>query len=90
MEKAGTGSISDTLAGRETQHGNFMLHAEIEVSLRNILERNSGISTSVQKIALGMIFHKAARILNNGNQHSDTWHDIAGYATLAERAILDE
>ena len=46
--------------------------------------------TAVQEMALGMIMHKIARILNGGHRQSDTWQDIAGYATLAEREILNE
>lgn len=82
--------IDETLAERKTQHGNFVTHAAIESELRAVLEKYGGRLPPYQKVALGMIFHKSARILNNGNQHSDTWHDIAGYATLAEREILSE
>lgn len=88
-EKHGT-DIQATLAEREVQHGSFSDHAYIEQDLREILEANSTHLPAVHKIGLGMILHKIARILNRGNNHSDTWHDIAGYATLVERSILDE
>ena len=82
--------IKETLNEREIQHGPFNKHALIESQFRMILEHHSDNLNYVQYIALGMIFHKCARILNGGQQHSDTWHDIAGYAILAEQEILDE
>ena len=91
-EKAGTDGIEATLKERSIQHGPFDNHAHIETRLRRILEdeiQKSNMSQT-QYIGLGMIMHKIARILNGGNQHSDTWHDIAGYAILVEKSILDE
>jgi hypothetical protein len=35
-----------------------------------------------QREALEMIQHKVARILNGDPSYHDSWHDIAGYATL--------
>lgn len=88
-EKHGT-DIDKTLAEREVQHGSFSKHAKIEARLRLIASPHTVHLTDVQAIGLGMILHKIARILNRGHNHSDTWHDIAGYATLVERSILDE
>lgn len=82
--------VKETLAERRTNHGPFVQHAQIENELRVVLQKYAGRLPPYQKIALGMIFHKAARILNGGNQHSDSWHDIAGYAILAEQEILNE
>jgi len=88
--KHGTDKIKETLAEREVQHGSFKTHAEIEKNLRGCMRGRTDRLTPIQQIGLGMIMHKIARILNRGNNHSDTWHDIAGYATLVERSILDE
>lgn len=82
--------IQETLAEREVQHGPFLNHCGIEDSLRTLLEQHGDNLNVVQRIGLGMIFHKIARILNKGHRHSDTWHDIAGYATLVEQDILNE
>lgn len=32
-----------------------------------------------------MIQHKIGRILNGDPAYADSWHDIAGYATLVEK-----
>lgn len=88
-EKHGT-DIQETLAERELQHGPFAEHARIEKALFNIVANNNLRLTDVQHCGLSMIMHKIARILNCGNNHPDTWHDIAGYALLVEQNILDE
>lgn len=83
-------NIKETLVERKIQHGPFKKHAEIEQNLRNIMDYNCSDLDEVQQIGLGMILHKIARILNDGHNHSDTWHDIAGYAILVEQSILNE
>ena len=34
-----------------------------------------------------MILHKLARLWNGTPGHLDTWHDIAGYATITKRVL---
>lgn len=43
--------------------------------------------TASQHEALEMIAHKIGRILNGNADYADSWHDIAGYATLVENQI---
>ncbi len=40
-----------------------------------------------QREGLDMIANKIARILNGDPNYADSWHDIAGYATLVEKRI---
>ena len=40
--------------------------------------------------ALDMIQHKIARILNGDLRYADSWHDIAGYATLVDKGLNGE
>lgn len=82
--------VIKTLKERKAHHGPFQQHANIELSLRSVVEHRGGSLSPVQTVALGMIMHKIARILNGGHKSSDSWHDIAGYAILAEKEILDE
>ncbi len=82
-------SIQNTLNKQKLIHGPFTNHAELEFTLRELLSCNKKL-TIVQYIGLGMIMHKIARILNSGHNHKDSWHDIAGYATLIEQSMLDE
>ena len=41
-----------------------------------------------QMESLDMIANKLSRLLNGNPNHTDTWHDIAGYSTLAESDTL--
>ncbi len=89
VEKAGT-DIQETLSEREVQHGSFRDNAVIEVKLRHVLNLHGGRLGPTQNIAVGRIMMKLGRILGGGHRHSDTWHDIAGYALMIEKEILDE
>ena len=83
-------TIAETLAEREQQHGNFDCHCHIEAQLRQLVfDIGTESLDNTQAIGLGMILHKIARILNKGNLHADTWHDIAGYATLVEKHVVE-
>ena len=88
--KHGTDNIEATLAEREVQHGPFVSYADIRAELLQVMDGRRGSLTNAQIAGLEMIMHKIARVLNKGNNHSDTWHDIAGFATLVEKSILDE
>jgi hypothetical protein len=43
-----------------------------------------------QREALSVIFNKIGRILNGDPDYSDSWHDIAGYATLVDKRLKSE
>jgi len=84
-------SIQDTLSEREQQHGSFPTHCEIECRISEVIAA-IGIEhmSDVQKVGFSMIIHKLSRILNNGHNHIDSWHDIAGYATLVEGHMREQ
>lgn len=86
----GMEGLEKTLVEREVQHGSFRENAVIEDKLRAVLELHGGKLSAVQKVAVGRIMMKLGRIMSGGHRHSDTWHDIAGYAALVEQDILDE
>ena len=82
--------INETLDGREATYGKFSGQAAKCQALKDVMhncEEWDDLSPSMKE-ALEMIVHKAARILNGkGCNYKDSWHDIAGYATLIEREI---
>ena len=82
-------SIEQTLAERETRHGQFEAHAQISQSLKRVMRCTDkwGELAHYQKEALEMIVHKIARALNGDADFADHWHDIAGYAVLVEKAL---
>ena len=81
-------SIDTTLAQRQQTHGDFSSNAEASQMLkRTVLAYTTQKLSVVQLEALDNICQKIARIITGNPNHSDSWHDIAGYATLAEDSI---
>ena len=84
-------NIQDTLKERGSNYGAFPSHASISRSLMRIAEKSKAYpemnDTEIE--GLFMIFHKIARILNGNPHYADSWHDIAGYATLVEDFIVE-
>lgn len=82
---------ADTIAARENApgYGPFAVHAKAEQDLKNAMRSQPGweLLNDVQKSAAEMIVHKLARILNGSADYDDNWHDISGYASLAEKDI---
>lgn len=85
-------TIQDTLQERGKRYGEFDEHARITQSLKFAMTQSINWSTLAddQKESLEMIAHKIARILNGDPNYSDSWHDIAGYATLISNRLCAE
>ena len=82
--------IDKTLEERQSTHGNFADNAKCAQALKACMYDHVVCAlTLVQREALENICQKMARILTGSPNHADNWHDIAGYATLAERDIHD-
>lgn len=78
--------VDDTLDQRQKTYGLFITQANVSQQLKKVLfyelaARNKDLVPD-QTEALEMILHKIARIVNGDENHVDSWHDIAGYATL--------
>lgn len=83
--------VVGTLAERGKRYGAFKGHADIAQGLKQALKRGNWTSLRPsQRKALEMIQHKIARILNGDPDYADSWHDIAGYATLCEAELTGE
>lgn len=81
--------IQTTLDERGKRYGNFSGHARITQLLKDDMHRDPGWDKlpMAHREALDMIAHKIGRILNGDPNYADSWHDIAGYATLVENAL---
>lgn len=79
-------SVAATLEARAQTYGDFTENATISQEIKNILRKQPNwLSLSrPHKESLEMIAQKIARILNGDPEYKDNWHDIAGYAQLAE------
>lgn len=79
-EEAVKGDVDETLGERQSQYGSFKDVAGTTQYLLQMLSNDS--MSDVQLEALHMICSKLARITHGDVNHVDSWHDIAGYATL--------
>lgn len=81
--------IQSTLEERGSRYGTFIDNACVAQDLKQVLREawDEDNITSIHKEALEMICHKMARIVNGDPNYIDSWHDIAGYATLVVDTI---
>jgi len=87
-----TPALDSTLSERGKRYGSFVGHAAITQSLKDIMRNHWGWSklSPSQKEALEMTAHKIGRILNGNPDYADSWHDIAGYASLIDKELNGE
>ena len=80
--------INSTLNERGSRYGNYSDVAGTTQRLMAIVECGANYEhlNAEQKTSLFMICNKIARAVNGDPQYFDNYRDIAGYATLAERA----
>ena len=86
--------INNTLDERGSRYGSFVGHAEVTQDLKmminlHLLKRGKKLAQDQQE-ALDMICHKIGRIINGDADYADSWHDIAGYATLVDKRLNGE
>lgn len=78
--------VDKVLDARADQYGTFMQSADtvirIKSAMHNAVARNEVHLYPDQLQALDMIATKISRIVNGNPNHTDSWTDIAGYATL--------
>ncbi len=94
-----TDTIQSTLAERGDRYGDFTGHADIAQELMHVIQNAEAIKMdgrhlkpgepwnnldAVKRQAITVIADKIARILNGDPNYKDNWHDIQGYAKLAE------
>ncbi|MEK9722061.1 MAG: DUF6378 domain-containing protein [Rhodospirillaceae bacterium] len=82
---------TDTLLQQRARtHGDFSANARFAQQLRALFRTSSqwAAMSNVKREALDNIALKLSRALTHPD-NDDTWKDIAGYATLAERDCVD-
>lgn len=84
-------TVRQTLNQRQSQYGSFEDVAMITEQMVDIMRKGYYENLAYnQKMALYMICSKMARIVNGNPNHKDSWHDIAGYATLIDNELVSE
>jgi hypothetical protein len=81
--------ISDTLDERGKNYGVYTKVSIVSQNLKDILRSGASWFTMepYMRESLDMICNKLSRIANGNPYYDDSWHDIAGYATLVEDEI---
>ena len=80
-------AVSATLDEREQTYGDFSVLAHSVEQMESFIKSLPGYSkaTPGHREAAHMIIQKLVRALNGDPHYKDSWHDIAGYAKLAEK-----
>lgn len=77
--------IQATLSERGKTHGSFSEQSRVTYELKQVVDvYGYGLNPSHAE-ALDMILLKIGRIIAGDPYCKDHWHDIAGYALLAEK-----
>jgi hypothetical protein len=85
----GIHSVENTLMSRKETHGDFDSNAAFSQQIKRMIQESPQYSlmSDTMREGLDMIASKMARICTGNAYHEDSWHDIAGYATLVEKSI---
>ena len=85
--------INKTLEERGKRYGSFHSFSMISQDLKKLVDyyisRQQCTLSDQHKEALDMILHKISRIINGDPNYKDNWHDISGYAKLAEDECIE-
>lgn len=84
--------VQETLNARGARYGDFTDNAAVSQRIKDAMMYDEAMWAKlnyVQREALTMIAQKIARILNGDPNYKDNWHDIQGYARLAEERCRD-
>lgn len=86
--------INDTLKQRGSVYGAFEDNAALTQDIMYVVgemaKKTGRVLKHYEKEALHMIAHKVSRIVVGQKTKKDNWHDIAGYAKLAEDLTEDQ
>jgi hypothetical protein len=84
-------TVQQTITERGKHYGDFAERAAIAQNIKvAMMEGARWFEMSPDKReALDMIAHKISRITCGDPDHFDSWHDIAGYATLITDTLED-
>jgi hypothetical protein len=85
-------TVAATLESREAQYGAFENNSRVSQSIKEAFRSSKAwhMHRSDVRESLEMIANKLSRILSTPVEKADSWHDIAGYATLVEQRIIKE
>jgi hypothetical protein len=85
-------AVEHTLQQRHERYGTYLQTAQLIQDLKDVMHRApQWVDLEAdQKESLDLIANKIGRILRGDANYVDSWHDIAGYATLIEKRLNGE
>lgn len=83
--------LKNTLAARGSVYGEFSNNARAAQKMKDTMREEPGWHrlTFAHRQSLDIICDKISRVLSGDPNYIDNWHDIAGYAKLAEDRCVD-
>ena len=83
--------VNNTLSERGNSYGDFTDNAQVAQQLKNAVRRGQAWvhASGAQREAIDMILSKISRLVTGDPAHKDSWHDIQGYAKLAEDRLVN-
>ena len=91
-------NINEILVERQNTYGNFLNQASLSQVLKNTVMQHYYQTHGEDKApqlppfiveGISMICHKLARAGNGNPYTEDTWDDIAGYAMLVSKGVVE-
>jgi len=84
--------VDNILEVRGSSYGDWPIQSQVSQSIKRAMKHSPNWPKlpPPHRESLEMIAVKISRILNGDYNHADSWEDIAGYATLAERICNSE
>lgn len=85
-------ALENTLQERHARYGTYLETAQLITDLKEIMHATPSWPDleADQKESLDLIANKIGRLLRGDANYVDSWHDIAGYATLIEKRLNGE
>ena len=85
-------TIQETLDQRNNTHGDYVMQCDETQRMKFMFKQmhTYEMMPNYMREALDMLAVKLGRISAGDMRFADSWHDIAGYATLVEQTILKE
>lgn len=93
----GEATHSGTIDKRDKIYGPYSVNSDLCQAIKDLFRRRPGYAALLpsERESLDMIFHKVSRIVVGAEAGAppparvDSWHDIVGYAKLAEDRVKD-
>lgn len=84
--------LAATLADRGSKYGPFLDNALVSQGLKDVMKSVPGWAklSADQQEALELIAMKISRIVTGNPNYIDNWVDVAGYATIVAKAVVNK